>query len=194
MELAKTSLSHPSLCCFTLSSSRYCLAQGLRKVAVQFAKGSVAHQLAYDYPCARDVSCSAQWCLSAALELVSIDLAVVKIWPCARCTATAQALAQPLRKGCTATAQGLYKPFSYVVRDYSLHHRCLHYCYHCLHCLHHCDVLLLYLDTARHQKKRPNSETTDLGAFLTLTIFGYLLITKKAPISVVTAFGRFFEF
>ena len=96
------------------------------------------------------------------------------------CTATAQAT-QPLHKGCTATAQGLYKPFSYVVRDYSLHHRCLHYCCHCLHCLHHCDVLLLYLDTARHQKKRPNSETTDLGAFLILTIFGYLLISKKRP-------------
>ena len=108
------------------------------------------------------------------------------------CIATAQAT-QPLRKGCTATVQGLYKPFSHVVRDYSLHHRCLHYCYHCLHCLHHCDVLLLYLDTARHQKKRPNSEMTDLGAFLTLTIFGYLPISKKAPISVVTAFGRFFE-
>ena len=112
---------------------------------------------------------------------------------CASCTATAQAT-QPLRKGCTATAQGLYKPFSYVVRDYSLHHRCLHYCYHYLHCLHHCDVLLLYLDTARYQKKRPNSEMTDMGAFLTVTIFGYLLILKKAPISVVTAFGRFFEF
>ena len=111
---------------------------------------------------------------------------------CASCTATAQAT-QPLRKGCTATAQGLYKPFSYVVRDYSLHHRCLHYCYHYLHCLHHCDVLLLYLDTARYQKKRPNSEMTDMGAFLTVTIFGYLLILKKAPISVVTAFGRFFE-
>ena len=46
---------------------------------MQFAQGSVAHQLAYDYPCARDVSYSAQWCLSAALELVSIELAVVKI-------------------------------------------------------------------------------------------------------------------
>ena len=102
--------------------------------------------------------------------------------------------AQPLRKGCTATAQGLYKPFSHVLRDYSLHHRCLHYCCHCLHCLHHCDVLLLYLDTARHQKKRPNSETTDLGAFLTLTIFGYLLISKKAPKLGDHGFGRFFEF
>ena len=112
---------------------------------------------------------------------------------CASYTATAQAT-QPLRKGCTATAQGLYKLFSHVVRDYSLHHRCLHYCYHCLHCLHHCDVLLLYLDTARHQKKRPNSETTDLGAFLTLTIFGYLLISKKAPKLGDHGFGRFFEF
>ena len=67
-------------------------------MAVQFAQGSVAHQLAYDYPCARDVSCNAQWCLSAALELVSIDFAVVKIWPCARLAQDAQ----PLRKACTS--------------------------------------------------------------------------------------------
>ena len=58
--LSDVFLMHLSLYQLTLPLSRYGLAQGLRKVAVQFAQGPVAHQLAYDYPCARDVSYSAQ--------------------------------------------------------------------------------------------------------------------------------------
>ena len=66
-------------------------------MAVQFAQGSIAHQLAYKHPGTMGVLCSAHRGLSDTLEFISIGLAVVEIWPCARCTATAQAT-QPLRK------------------------------------------------------------------------------------------------